>query len=171
MKILKLELKNWQKGYAILELLFYMSFFLVISIVVIDSMIIMTKTFKETSIQRDLTQGGVIMERISREMRQAYDISAISASDLTLNTTDIFSGADETVQFLLSGSDIQLLENAALTGNLNLPNVAVAGLSFTQITTVSGKAIKILLTVRSTNDALNRTADFYDTVVLRGSYN
>lgn len=166
-KIGNLKAKN--KGYAILEILFYISFFTVFSLVVINAMIAMAKSFKETSIQEELMQSGVIMEKISREIRQAYNIGSVSANDLQLNTTDS-DGANKTVEFLLSGGNVQLIENSVLTGNLNPPNIEVANLTFTQIITAKGKAVKIFLTVKSINDALDRTRDFYNTIVLRGNY-
>ena len=169
MKITKLKIKNYKNGYAILELLFYIAFFAILSLVVINAMIVMTRSFRETSIQGELIQSGVIMERISREVRQAYNISSISATDLNLDSTDN-GGANKTVEFLLSGTDIQLLENGVLTGNLNTPNIAVTALTFTQVTTTKGKAVKVALTVKSNNDALARTQDLYDTIVLRGIY-
>jgi len=158
-----------QAGYAVLELLFYISLFAILSLVVINTMITMAKSFKETALQAEWVQSGTIIERISREIRQAYDINSISSSDLKLNTKDI-SGANKIVEFLLSSSNVQLLENNIFIGNLNTPKIVVTGLTFTQITTAKGKAVKILLTIKSTNDILNRTQDFYDTIVLRGSY-
>ena len=156
-------------GYAILELLFYISLFAILSVVVINSMITMTKSFGETKIQAELVQSGTIMERISREIRQAKDINLTSSSDLILNTTD-GSGGAKTVEFLLSGSNLEILENGTLTGNLNTPNIAVTGITFLQATTTKGKAVKIILSVRSNDDSLNRVQNFYDTIVLRGSY-
>lgn len=165
MKIAKLKIKNCKNGYAILELLFYVSFFAVLSLVVINSMIIMAQSFRETVIHAELAQSGSILERMSREIRQANDISSISASDLALNT-----GANKTMEFKFISPNIQLWDNGSNIGNLNSPNIIVTNLAFTQITTAKGKAVKIILTVRSGNDKLNRVFDFYDTVVLRGSY-
>jgi hypothetical protein len=162
----KREIKN---GYALLELLFYISLFVILSVVVINAMATMSRSFKETSIQAELIESGTIMERISREIRGAYGIGSVGAGDLVLNTKDS-GGANKTVEFLLSGTNLELLENGTLTGNLNTPTISVTALAFTQITTAPGKAIKIVLTVKSANDALNRTQDFYDTVVLRGAY-
>lgn len=172
MKIVKFKIENYkarERGSTLLELLFYVTFFAVLSLVVINAMIVMAKSFKEVTIHRELVGGGALMERMSREIRQSYDINSISVSNLRLNTKDD-AGANKTVEFLLSGSNIQLLENSILTGNLNTSNLVVTGLTFTQITTASGKAVKILLTVKSNNDIQNRTQDFYDTVVLRGNY-
>ena len=165
----QIESKALSGGYSVLELLFYIAFFATFSLLVINAMIIMARSFRETSVQGELRESAVIMERIEREVRQAYDISSISANDLNLDTTDS-AGANKTEEFLLSGSDIRFLENGILTGNLNTPNIAVTSLTFTQITTVKGKAVKVAFSVRSNNDSLARVVDFYDTVVLRGSY-
>ena len=154
-----------KKGSTVLELLFYVSFFAILSLVVINAIIIMAKSFRETSIQSELVQSGAVMERMSREIRQANSISSISATDLLIST-----GTNSTKEFLFSDSNIQFLEDGVLTGNLNTPNIIISGLTFTQINTIKGQAVKIFFTVKSSNDILNRTFDFYDTVVLRGSY-
>lgn len=169
MKITKLKIKNSEGGYAILETVFYILLFAVLSITVINAMITMTKSFKETTIQAELMQSGNIMERISREIRQAYSINSISASSLKLNTTDSV-GTNKTIEFLLSDSNIRLLDNDIFTGNLNTANITVVNLIFTQINTVKGLAVKISLTVKSNHDSQNRNENFYDTVVLRGDY-
>lgn len=164
--------KKMNRGYVLLETIFYIALFAILSIAVIDAMITMTKAYKETAIQAELMQGGNVMERISREVRGAYSINPInpnSPNDLKLNTKDS-TGANKTIEFLLSGSNIQLLENNVFTGNLNTPNITIIVLTFTQITTTKGVAIKIFLTVKSNHDSQNRNENFYDTVVLRGDY-
>jgi Tfp pilus assembly protein PilE len=156
-------------GYAILELLFYIALFSVLSFVIINAMIAMSKSFKETVVQVELMQSVNILERISREIRGAHGINTISVNNLVLNTKDE-ADVDKTVQFLVAGSNLQLLENGVLIGNLNTPNLQVAALSFAEIITAQGKAIKVFLTVRSVNDTTGRSEDFYNTVVLRGDY-
>lgn len=162
------QTKN-NSGYSLVELLFYISLFCIITIAMINSFITMSKAFRETSIQADLVQSSSIMERISRDTRQAYGIFSIGASDLKLNTRDELDNL-KTVRFVLSGSDVQLYENDVLIGNLNTPNIQVTSLSFTEITTTLGKAVKINFSIRSTRDQIGRIEDFYNTVVLRGNY-
>lgn len=162
--------KNKKKnGYAVLELLFYITLFAILSIVVIDAMITMSKSFREISIQAKLVQSGSIMERISREIRASYDINTIGTTGLILNTKNE-TGAEKTIEFLLSGSNLELLENGAFIGNLNTPSISVLDITFTQINTVKGKAVKIFLTVKSNNDTSDHTENFYNTITLRGSY-
>lgn len=161
--------KKMNKGYVLLETIFYIFLFAILSIAVIDAMVTMTRAFKESTIQADLTQGGNIMERISREIRQAYGINLITTNDLILNTKDSV-GANKTIEFNLSSANVQLIDNGATSVNLNSSNVTVSNITFTQINTVKGSAIKIVLTIRSNHDSQNRTENFYDTVVLRGDY-
>lgn len=160
---------NNQKGYVLVETLFYIALFVILSVAVIDALITMTKAFKETTINAELVQSSSIMERLSREIKQANGATLISAGDLKLNMKDD-AGADKTVEFLFSSPDIQLLENNALVGNLNTPDIEITNLTFTEITTLKGKAVKIFLTAKSKRSPSGRTADFYDTVVLRGDY-
>lgn len=167
MKIFK---KNKTKqGYAVLELLFYISFFAILSILVINAMIAMTDSFRETGVYSEFVQSGFIMEKISREVKSSYAVNTITATSLKLDTTDE-DGVNKTVEFALSGANIQFLENDVLVGNLNTPNITITGLNFTEIITTEGKAIKIVLTLSSINDKLMRSVEFYDTVALRGSY-
>lgn len=165
MKIVKLKIENYKSGYAILELLFYVAFFAILSLVVINAIITMAKSFRETSIQAELVQSGNIMERISREIKQANSINSISATNLVLNT-----GASSTIEFKLIGSDIQFWSAGSNLGNLNSPKIIVTAVTFIEITTAQGKAVKVSVSLRSSNDALARVQDFYDTVVLRGAY-
>ncbi len=158
-----MQSKNYKNGYALLELLFYISLFAVFSVVVINSMVTMSRAYKETTIEAEFVQGATILERISREVRGSSD-STTSAGDLMLTTTL------GTVEFLLSGTNVQLIENSTVTGNLNTSKVVVTALSFASITTAEGKAVKISLTIRTSNDPQGRTESFYDTVVLRGAY-
>ncbi|MES2315658.1 MAG: prepilin-type N-terminal cleavage/methylation domain-containing protein [Patescibacteria group bacterium] len=161
--------KMHSRGYTLIELLFYVALFAVLTLTVINAMYTMTKAFRETSVQRELANSSTIMERITREIRQANAVNSISSTDLKLDTTDDV-GTAKKVEFLLSGTNLQLKENDVLTGNLNSPTISVTAVSFSQITTTKGVGIKITYTVKSNNDALGRTADFYDSVVLRGYY-
>ena len=167
--ILKFKKKN--KGYSLVEMIFYIAIFTMLSIVVINSMITMMKSFKEVSIQREITQGAQIMERISREIKGAKAINSIVNvnGDIKLDTKDD-SGNNKLIEFVLTNYNIRLLENSNYIGDLNSHNIKVTALTFTQITTIKGQAIKIVLTISSNHDSKNRNYHFYDTIVLRGNY-
>lgn len=163
-----LKNKKINSGHTLVETLFYIAIFSILSIAIISALITMTKTFKETVAENTLLKSSSIMERISREVRQSYSSTLNSASDLILKDS---AGLNKT-EFKLSGTDLQLFEGSSLvfTGNLNSPNITVTALTFTQINTTKGKAVKIVLSVRYTSGSIVRNVDFYDTVTMRGSY-
>ena len=160
---------NKKRGYTLLEILFYIAIFAVLAPALTNALIVMTKSFQETSIEEEFVQSSSIMERISREIRQATSIDASStATDLKLKDS---TGADKT-EFKLNGSQLQLLEGPTLvsTGYLNIPDINITSVSFTKITTANGLAVSVSLSFKSSKDVLNRVQSFQDTVVLRGAY-
>ncbi len=162
-------IKNKKAGFSLIEVIFYISIFIVLSIVVINALIIMTKAFRENIIQSDVVRSASIMERIEREIKQATSVASVSPTVLRLNTTDE-AGAAKIVQFSGSGTDLVLSENDVTTGNLNLPHINVQNLSFIQITTANSRAVKVYFEVSSDRDTQSRVTKFYNTAVLRGSY-
>ncbi len=161
--------KKKQAGFTLVEMLFYVALFSVVSLILIKAIITMVASFRETQITADINQANQIIERVSREIRQADSINTISTSSIKLDTTDS-SGNAATIAFTLSGTNLELRENDVLIGNLNSTNLALNSLSFTQITTTQSEAVKFTMTVHSSRYGSTRTANFYDTLVLRGSY-
>lgn len=157
------------KGFTVIETMFYLAIFVILSIVVVNSLIVMTRSYRETAIFRELSAAGNIMESISREIKQAESINTLSATSLKLNTLDS-EGAPKTTTIDLSDSNVRFLENDTFVANLNSPTVVATALSFTEITTVEGKAVKVGLSLRTTKDDSARVYDFYNTVVLRRNY-
>jgi uncharacterized protein involved in exopolysaccharide biosynthesis len=165
----KRNYSSTEAGYAVLELLFYISFFVLLSFVVINAMIVMAKSFRETEIYTGLIQSSTMMEKISRELRQADDFSFASGV-LVVNTKDD-SNNPKTITYTYASPNIQVSDSVlGSLGNLNASNIAVINFSFTPITTARGKAAVILLTVKDNDDASEREVDFNNTIVLRGDY-
>ena len=161
--------KHFKKGYAVLELVFYIAFFILLSLVVISAMVHMTQAVREMEVETGLGRSGNMLERISREIRQAENISAISSTSLKLSGHDE-DGNARTVEFQLSGSTVRVLENDIFQGNLNTPDIVVGSLQFEEITTLKSKAVKIILMTSSAQDKYLRSVKWQDTIVLRGSY-
>jgi hypothetical protein len=161
--------KKNSSGYALVETIFYIALLVIISIAVVNGIITMAKSFKETAILAELSQGGVILERISREVRDADSILSISSSSLRLQGKDS-QGASRTSEFVLSGGNIQFFENGALVGNLNPVGILVGSLSFSQINTNAGRAVATILGISSARDSLARTYNFFSTASLRDFY-
>lgn len=158
-----------KSGFTLVETIFYIAVFALFSIVVIRTLLVMTKAFRETSVYSDLVKASSIVEHISREVKQSTSVAAIDTDTLLLNTQDS-EGEDTTIEFDLAGSDIVLSLGGVEVGNLNSPNVVISNLSFTQINTGEGQAVKVYMSLYSSRDRQSRVFEFYDTMVLRESY-
>ena len=55
-------------------------------------------------------------------------------------------------------------------GNLVMENISPASLIFRRIATANSEAVKIELTVQDTSSTSTKTENFYNTVILRGTY-
>ena len=164
------------RGTTLVELLVYVAIMAVLSVLIINSLITMFKSFSETRSNRDLLESGtLVMERMSREIRGANSADAgvsvfgSSPGTLKLNTTDS-GGAAKTVQFSVSSGALQFTDNGTLSGNLTAANISVSSLIFNQITTAHGTAVKVSVTLTDTRSTNSRSANFYDTVIMRGAY-
>lgn len=154
-----------------IELLFYLSLFGVFSIAVINSIIVMGKSFQQTNINTDFIQSLHIVERISRDIKNSYSIHALGSGDITLNTRHEITNTPILRRYKFTNGNVELYENEVLIGNINNVHTDIDTLTFTRIDTARGTAVKIFLQVSSNRDpSLARTEDFYTTVVLRGDY-
>ncbi len=173
----ELRITNFKRGYSLIEIVVYIAIFSLLSIAVINSLIVTMKSFSASRTNRDLQENGFsAMERMSREVRGAISVSAITTGaiggakgDITLNTTDQ-SGTAKTVRFTVSGNALQLYENGSLSGNLTGGNSQVTDLVFNQITIGTETAIKITISIKDLRSPSGATETFYDSIIMRGSY-
>jgi Tfp pilus assembly protein PilW len=163
-------------GYSLLEIIVYLGIFTVISILVINSFIIVASSFRQIRTNRDLLESGsTAMERISREIREAGSIDipnstlGTSPGALQLNSTDS-GGEAQLVNFNVLSGAINLTEGGVLTGNLLGSNVIVTSLIFRRMSTSASEAVKIEMTLQDTRSKHATTKNFYDTVILRNEY-
>jgi Tfp pilus assembly protein PilW len=169
-------IKKKNKGYSIFEVIIYLAIFTVMSVAVINSFILVFSSFANTRSNRDLLESGsTVMERMTREIRQAKGVdvgnSTFSSNPgvLQLNSTDD-TGTDILVKFSVSSGALNLYQSGVLVGNLVGQKILVTNLIFRKITTSVGEAIKIEMTLQDTGSKDNKTANFYDTIILRGEY-
>jgi hypothetical protein len=163
------KIKKNNSGYSLIETVFYVALFTILSVALLQVMITMTGSFLETIVNRNLVQGSSVVENMSRELKQAYSFS-FASNILIVNTLDN-SGNPKTVTFTFSNPNISVVDSVlGNLGNLNPPSISVTSFSLNSITTPRGKAAKISLAVHSNSDSTSRTENFYDTVVLRGDY-
>lgn len=163
-----------KKGFSLIEIILYLAIFTAISIVVINSFIIILSSFRVIRSNHDLLNSGTFsMERISREIRQAKNIDIVNSQinggeSLQLNSTDI-DGSNMIIKFIKEEGILNIYKNNELVGNLLDQNIIISSLSFTRISTTKSEGIKIKIILQDSKDRIERFESFYNTVTLRGS--
>lgn len=168
---------NKNRGYSLVEIIIYLAIFTSVSLVVINSLIVSMSSFSVVRSNRDILESGTLaMERISREIRNANSVATANSTlgsspgTLELNTTDI-NDDPTTIKFTMANGAINLYAGGTLTGNLLGSNISVTSLIFRHIITTEGEAVKIEMTLSDTRTKQSNVEKFYNTVILRGSYN
>lgn len=167
--------KNKIEGYSIIEIIVYLAIFTALSILVLNSFIAILNSFNTTNMNRKLLESGsVIMERMSREIRQSQSIDVAHSSFGSNPGILQLNGAStsENSKFAIVGQSLNLYEGTGLSlmGNMLAQNVSVTNLIFRRISTTNSEAVKIEMTLQYSRGQSTKTANFYDTIVLRGGY-
>ncbi len=163
-----LQKKN---GYSMVEILVYLAVFTATSILVINSFVVVISSFNITRIHRDLLEAGsTVMERMSREIRQSTGVDVVNSTISTSPGVLSLTTANGTDKFITSSGSVAFYSNGVLVGNLFGSNISVTNLVFRRITTTAGEAIKIEMTLQDTRGRLTRSANFYNTIILREVY-
>ncbi len=169
------KIKN-KKGFGLIEIIIYIAIFTAISILVINSFIVILSSFNTTNMNRKLLESSsTVMERVSREIRKAKNIDIANSTlgstpgVLQLNTTD-GAGNNATIKFIVASQTLNLYRNNNLIGNLLNQDVSITNLVFRRIQTANGEAVKVEMTLRYSSGHNTKSENFYDTIVLRGGY-
>ncbi len=165
------------KGFTLVEMVVYAAVLGVLSVLAINSTFIMTQAYASLRVSRDLNQSATaVLERMTREIRAASGIDPSSVtgtnpSDLVLNTKDA-GGAITTVEFYKDLTDnlIKVKEGGIAKGSLMTSSTQVNNFVVRTMSGTNSKAVKIELTITATRGTKSKTRNFYNTVVLRGSY-
>lgn len=167
---------NKQNGYSLVEIVVYLAIFTSLSVLVINSFIVVASSFSTTRTNRDLLESGsTSIERIAREIRQATSVDIVNSTlgsspgVLQLNSVDS-SGNTVLIKFSVSNGALNLYEAGTLVGNILGQNITVNSLIFRRISTTNGEAVKIEMRLTDSTSKNSESANFYDTIILRGRY-
>ena len=169
----RLKLQPAEAGFSLIESIIYLALFVTLSAVIIDSLIVLSISYTEVRVNRDLVDSiSVPIERMTREIRLSSSWVSGSSSvfgtnpgKLTLNI-----GSSNTESFSLVSGAIQFVDSAGNVNNITSSNVSVDSLIFRNISTAKGSAVKIEMVLHSLRVPLSRSVSISDTVVLRQSY-
>ncbi|MFC1757006.1 PilW family protein [Patescibacteria group bacterium] len=155
-----------KNGFTLVEILIYIAILAVVSVVIVNSLLVMMKSFHGYRIARFVNvNGAMAIERVVREIRFAGDIGEESILDVSPGKL-VFGD----LEIFVSNSELMLKDGDADAVSLTSDKVQVENLVFKEIETINSKAVKIEVEFKSSRGTYQKTAKFYDTVVLRGSY-
>jgi hypothetical protein len=159
------------RGYSIVEILVYLAIFTALSILVINSFIVILSSFNFTNMNRKLLEAGAVsMERVSREIRQAELIDINTTSDTLILDSHDSGGNDMEIKFINENGEFNLYKDDSLEGNLLGESLSLTNLVFRTITTTESQAVKIEMTIKYEEGKNIKSENFYNTVILRGGY-
>lgn len=167
--------KSRQKGMSLVELVIYMSILVVLLSTIIQAVLMLSTHYRAVRNTRDLEDSGInVIDRIVREARSASSVvvAGVSASTTaTFVTTDSVSGQSTTTRFFIVGDKLHISENNIDLGPLTKESVKVLGFELAAVQNSNSQALKIgisLLSDEATPAVISK--NFYNTVVIRGSY-
>ncbi len=158
-------------GYSLVELLVYIGLFVAISLVIIQSLLFLMKTYTNARQYRTLQQSAeTILERITREVRLSSTVESASSSFGTtlgtLATSGVDSGGNGFANTISVVSGRAQITTNGSSSYLSDTNVTVSELTFWNITTTVGSAVRVKLTLQTTGSP-SVSATFYTTAILR----
>jgi len=170
------SLRKLTRGFTLVEMVIYIAFFALLSTLALEATIVVMRSFYTLRLTQNVDQSATVaLERLSREIRNAYDIdltqSTMGANPgrLMLNTKDAV-GANTTMEFYIDAKNqLHLREGGIEKGSLVPKSVTIPNLIFRAVNTANSKAVKIEITIQDTRSINTQSVKFYDTIVLRGS--
>jgi len=166
-----------KKGHTLVEMLVYIGILSMTTVLVVNLIIFMARSFFNFVVTRDLSSGAQVgIERIVRDIRRAdsIDISTsifnASPGRLSLNTTDQYSGSTTTIEFFVDAGQFVIKEGAGSPVTLTPSTVSVDELIFRRIVASTTEAVKVEFEITASIGSVTRTERFYTTGVLRKDY-
>lgn len=164
------SIKN-NEGYSLVEMVIYIALLAILMIVVVHAVLSIITSYRNIKAVRDLESTAILsMDRMTRTIRNGTRIDMANSTFganpgiLTIDT------GTTTDKFYVSGGELQLDENGAYLGRLSLGDTTIKNLIFRLISTSTSEAVKIELEITSGTGSFSQDFKFYDTAIVRGSY-
>ncbi|HWC57511.1 MAG TPA: hypothetical protein VG621_00965 [Candidatus Paceibacterota bacterium] len=160
-------------GYSLIELVVYIALFILLSLVLIQALVSVMRTYATGARYRALEDNGeLVMERITRELRNGSTATTstcpTTATTITLASTDA-SGGTHTTIFGLSGGNVTLATDGGSAQAISTSDVTASTLTFCSFTTAVGTGVRVHLVLATTRGTSTTSAAFSSTILLRGT--
>lgn len=148
-----------RQGFSLVETLIYIFLVTILSVVVVNSIVFMSKSFYTLRNEKNIAlSASTFLNRLSYETRQASAYSLVG-STLTL------TGGESSMVFATSSTN-QILLNGS---SLSIPDVTVEKLLFKQLKTSNSQGLSVELVLSAGNGSNARTQNFQLTTMLRNN--
>ena len=162
-----------EAGFSLVESIIYLGLFVMLSTLLIDCMIVMSKSYIETRANRDLLDSmNIPLERMTRDIRGATTVVVGGGTIFGVNPGSLkIKNPDGTTEsFALSAGAVVFSDTDGTSNTLTSNQVVIDSLVFRNISTPQGSAIKIEMTLHSIRSANARSISLSDTIAMRGEY-
>lgn len=165
------------KGIGLLELVIYVALLAILTVGAVNAIIaaytVMTRARLERAVN---TEGELAMQRIIREIRNAYDI------DTGNSIFNAHPGALRLLTYADAAGSIETTADIRVTSNLLHLNKATTSVDLTSATSIDSlvfrnlnptttpKAVRVELMLTASSSRFMIERSFYGTATLRGSY-
>ena len=171
------RLRNMKRrGMSLVEILIYTAILAVLFVLVVNTVLTMAKSYTTLRLAKQINLAAATsLERIAREIQNAISVDQVqsvfgtSPGSLSLNTLDPV-GNPKTIQFFIEDGALRVREDGVDTGPMIGTKVTVTNLTFSYVESGPSEAVKIVMSLQTSLDDKIKTATFYDTIILRGSY-
>lgn len=171
MRLLHTPKKN--KGLTILEVVMYFGLMAVLTIVVMDSLFSLFKSYASIRAGQDLETTAIqVLDRMTRDIHDADSVVVNQSSfDIPAGyvTLAMNAAGTETIKYTASSSRIAVEKDGTYLGHLSLATIIVNNFNIKYINGTSTQALKIELglTAPVRNASTTVYKNFYTTVQLR----
>lgn len=162
-----------KKGLTILEVVIYFGLMAVLTVVVMDSLFSLFKSYSAIRAGQDLETTAIqVLDRITRDIHDA-DSVVVNQSSFNIPagyvTLAMNAAGTETIKYVASSTRIAVEKNGVYLGHLSLSTVTVSNFNIKYINGTSTQALKIELglTAPVRNASTTVYKNFYTTVQLR----
>jgi len=165
-----------QKGFTLIETLIYVSILVVVAVFVVNALLSLADVSRHLAVSQSLNRSASLsLERMVRDIREAKNInlaeSTFNTSPGTLEVVVPDGAGEKTVHFSVSnGGALAVSEDGAFVGNTTRGSTEVTNLIFRQASNGTSTVIKIEMSLESVFKDVTKSASFYGSAVVRGSY-
>jgi competence protein ComGF len=158
-------------GFSLIEMLVYLALMTMISVVIVQSIVVVLKSNKESFNNNVIENSAVsVFERIKRETRRAKEVDLVGSNltngQLQMNVIQPDDSISNIKISLAGNGAVNIYETGVLSGPLTISGAEVTTLIFKQIKSGKSEAIRTEMTIKSGI----KSETFYSTEILRGSY-